>query len=159
MSSITIQQVESMLSGTNIFFKNLIGMNYGEEVDQAVHQAQYVQNLIGDEVGWKYKLKFDVHSQTLYKELVDKSKQEVVESFYRYFIPSKLVESVAREVNQILSTQDLNAGNNGNLYRLFTYNLFNDDDLENSWRLDDKGKPTLTEFGAIKLLEKIGALK
>jgi hypothetical protein len=46
-------------SGNNHFFKALIGMRIDEIVNEVAHQAVYVKNLIGDEVGLVHPLTYN----------------------------------------------------------------------------------------------------
>ena len=49
VTNIIIQERDKMLSGTNHLFNALTGQVPNEEVNQAIHQALFVRNLIGCE--------------------------------------------------------------------------------------------------------------
>jgi tetratricopeptide (TPR) repeat protein len=91
--SVLHKQVEKMFSGNNLFAKDLIGMKVKEEVQQASHQATYLRNRIGNKVGLP-GIKFDNGTLALYKEMVEKTLLETLQAFYKYLLPSTIVDAV-----------------------------------------------------------------
>jgi tetratricopeptide (TPR) repeat protein len=87
--------IEKQFSGNNHFAKKVIGMNPREEVQQASHNGRCLRNLIGDKVGLQ-GIKFDTGTQVLYKEIVEKTSQEVVQVFYQYLLPTEIVTAVGQ---------------------------------------------------------------
>jgi hypothetical protein len=90
-------EIEKMFSGQNIFAKSLAGMKDDEEIEQASHTATYLKNIIGDMVLGLKLPRFDSASQLLPKDLVDKSKLEMLQAFYKYFPASRFVFSIAQK--------------------------------------------------------------
>ncbi len=145
--------VEDMFSGENTFFKELIGMQPYEKVKEVSHQSLYVKNLIGKDVGLVHSLKFDTHSQLFYKNLVDQPKRIVIKTFYKYLIPHVLINSVIRNANEELKQH------NASLYATLSV-LIDENHNEKSWYFSTStGEITLTHYGALQLLLKIGALQ
>jgi len=141
-----------MFSGNNHFFKALIGMRIDEIVNEVAHQAVYVKNLIGDEVGLVHPLTFDNHSQFLYKELIKHSKFDVVQTYYQHLTPSHLIHAVQRKVNAEFAK--------GDNYLYTPLNAMLDPlDQGKAWHIDMSGERIhLTEKGAILLLAKMRAV-
>ncbi len=106
--------VEGMLSGTNNLMKELIGMKPTEEVQrvveneviQAVHQTRFLKNTIGQEIGLGDTVEFDNYSQLLYQDLIDRSKYEMMQSFYRHFRPLMVIDALEKGINKVLKEKD-----------------------------------------------------
>ncbi len=94
VSIILREEIEKMFSGQNTLMEDLVGLPEGEEVQQAAHQATYLRNLIGNQVGLVEPLRFDAHTQTLYVGLVEASLQQALEKFYGHFSPASLIKRV-----------------------------------------------------------------
>lgn len=90
--------IEKQFSGNNHFAKKVIGMNSKEEVQQASHNGRCLRNLIGDKVGLQ-GIKFDTGTQVLYKEIVEKTSQEVLQVFYQYLLPTEIVAAVGQRAS------------------------------------------------------------
>lgn len=90
-------EIEKMFSGQNLFAKFLAGLKANEEIEQAAHTATYLKNIIGDMVLGIKEPRFDSHTQLLPKDLVDKSKLEMLQAFYKYFPASKFVYKISEE--------------------------------------------------------------
>lgn len=163
LDAIIQTQVSQILSSPTIF-KTVIGLNLDNreeqdmrdgEVSQLSHHSTYVKNLIGREVGLSHTFKFDLHSKLLSQKLVDLSKEDLLTVFYKHFIPRTLINSVVRKVNEELNKK----GNT--LYK--NLRVFLDDENQSKlWDMNDDDidniKYSLTQFGALQLLIKVGVL-
>lgn len=151
VENIVREKVEAMLSGDNLFFKELVNGAPNEEVQQAIHQARYVENIIAPDVGSSKPLRFDCNTQTLNWDLVSRPKHDVMRLFHKYFPPHLAVDAIRVRVNQGLKEP----GNTlfANIGELLDVNL-----REKCWSFDEDYNPQLTEFGAAHLLVKLSAL-
>ncbi len=172
LTTFLIKQVANMLSGTNHYFQELIKEDHEqisqagntnppteEEVKQASHQARYVKNLIGDDVGLRDSAIFDSHTQVLSLNLVARSKLDVMQRFYRHLKPSDLTANLQQEVKaEILKEEALKEKGikleQVSIREQLT-DLLDHDDKYKAW---DPVDYHLTEEGAILLLLKTGAL-
>jgi hypothetical protein len=91
---ILLEEVEKMFSGQNHLMKALAGLKHKDEVQQASHQAGYLRNLIGHVVGLQDQQAFDAHTHTLYLQLVNLSKQDAVQEFFKFFTTSGFIYRV-----------------------------------------------------------------
>lgn len=118
-------------------------------------QSDYVKHIIGEEVGIPYPIKFDLSSRVLSKKLLALSKVDLLKAFYNYFLPHKLVQTVIGDVNKELKKSNA-------LYDILEQ-LVDKDAQSKAWDIKDNNlkNPTysLTQFGALHLLTKIGALQ
>jgi hypothetical protein len=139
-----VQDVLSdQFSGTNALMQELTGT---KNIEQAAHQAIYLKNLIGPLVGLHHEVTFDSHTGVLYESLVAKSRDEVLEAFFRHFTPQLLVNELMRVINNDISkmykiVKPLMSGSAGWDYDEETY------------------KTTLNEQGALQILQTAGFLK
>ena len=97
VSTILAVEVEKMFSGQNHLMKALVGIDPRNEVQQASHQAGYLKNLIGRDVGLVDKVHFDAHTPVLYQGLVDGSKQEALEAFFTHLLPHGYIHLISQK--------------------------------------------------------------
>lgn len=142
--------VDGMFSGTNQMMREICGE---ELIQQSVHQALYLRNLIGDLVGSKYDVKFDISAQLYYDNLLALTRQEAAEIFYKYANAaiSDFIHYVQLKINQLIICESGRTIYN-EIYRLLK------EDATTAFELDDKDNPFITIEGTIKLLIQIGAL-
>ncbi|MBA2727996.1 MAG: hypothetical protein H0U49_07475 [Parachlamydiaceae bacterium] len=87
----------AQFSGTNKLMQDLTG---APEIYQGAHQAIYLKNLIGGLVGVSQGVAFDRHTGTLYEQLLNKGRDEVLELlFSKYMTPESYVNEIVRVVN------------------------------------------------------------
>ncbi len=146
-------EVEKMFSGTNLFFKDLMNIAPDAKVEDAIHQALYVKNLIAD-IGLNHRLTFDFYTQVLNKQLLTHSKADIVQAFYKHFEPQVLVAATRKAVNEGLQVPK------NTLYSTLS-KLMDKGVFHRAWEFDkeDYSLFSLTDFGAAHLLLKVGALE
>ncbi|AIK96182.1 hypothetical protein [Candidatus Odyssella acanthamoebae] len=147
------KEVEYLLSGTNLYLKNLIGIPVQAEIQQAAHQARYVKNVIGPDVGLSEAAAFDRYSRMIYQKLIDRSKQEMVQGFYCHLLPSHLLSSLLKTANSELFSEK------GLLYSQLL-SLIPEAHYKESWEINLQSEEvSLTEKGALLLLCHLGVFK
>lgn len=145
--------VRAMFSGTNHFFKELTERLPDEDINQPIHQALYVKNLIGDEVGLDHALNFDNHSQTLNVFLVSKLKSSILNTFYKCFVPHVFIQKVMQEINHQIAQGKLN------IFYLLSQVMNEEKWANNAWDVDiETCKISIQEGGVLQLLLTINAL-
>jgi len=127
--------INAQFSGTDALMQKLTGV---DDVEQGAHQGIYLGNLIGHLVGKSSEVEFDRNTSQLYDELLEKSRDEVLEIFFDFVTPETFVNEVLRVVNEQGEAK-------ANLQFLL--------DREEYW---DKEK--LTRLGASALLQQLGVL-
>ena len=65
-----------------------------DDVQEVPHQAIYLKNIIGPVIGLLHEVLFDRHTGMLYDALVKKSREEVLEIFFRHMTPQVLVKEL-----------------------------------------------------------------
>lgn len=145
------REVEKMLSGTNHFFNDLTGGIPNEEISQAIHQARYVENLIGNNIGINRPLYFDNHTQLLNLKLISHSKEQVIRTFYKHFPPHVLVYETIKAVKLGLMIPK------NTLFETLS-ELMDKEATKKAWGFGENYSFFLTEFGALHLLLKLGVL-
>ena len=63
------------------------------------HQAIYLKNIIGPVLGLHHEVIFDRHTGMLYDSLVNKTREEVLEIFFRHMTPQVLVNELVKLTN------------------------------------------------------------
>lgn len=94
VTAILLEEVEKMFSGQNDLMKSITGIKHKDEVMQAAHQAGYLRNRIGYIVGLPDELLFDAHTPMLYVKLVELSKQEALQEFFKFFTPHGFIHRI-----------------------------------------------------------------
>ena len=143
LSSVLQQALSDQFSGTNALMQELVGI---QNINQGSHQAIYLKNLIGPLVGLHHEVAFDRYSGVLYDSLIAKSREEVLQVFFRHFTPQVLLNELMRVVNNDFRT-------NYNIVRHIV------SDLE-GWDYDEEtfNPIKLNERGALQLLQTAGFL-
>ena len=100
-SQVVAQTIQKLMgdqfSGVDSIMKELIGKN---TVNQGVHQAIYLKNLIGHLVGVTQKtITFDIHTGTLYENLIRHSRHDVLAVFFKHITPDVMVNEIVRTLN------------------------------------------------------------
>ncbi|MDP1723816.1 MAG: hypothetical protein Q8L85_03860 [Alphaproteobacteria bacterium] len=146
--------VETLFSGTNDLMAEICGVP-ANQVDQGVHQGLYLRNLIGDLVGSRHDVAFDVSAQLYYENLLALSLQDALDTFYRHAnvgLPN-LISYIQIKINEFLKQNP----------RSIIYNqlavLLSGNNNGTTWILDEHDTPFITEEGVVRILIKIGALK
>ncbi|MDP1975463.1 MAG: hypothetical protein Q8K37_05775, partial [Alphaproteobacteria bacterium] len=124
------------------------------DIMEAVHQGLYLRNLIGDLVGSRHKIKFDMNAGLYYEKLLAYNRQEVLDIFYKYAdLNLKTLISITRsKINEFMDQ-----GKNLIIYNELRTLL--DNHINNSIELDEEDRPSITDEGTVKLLILIGVLK
>ncbi|MDP1723201.1 MAG: hypothetical protein Q8L85_00675 [Alphaproteobacteria bacterium] len=148
------EQIEECFSGTNELMKNICGEAV---IEEAVHQGLYLRNLIGDLVGSCHDVKFDMHSELYYNNLLNLTKKEALDAFYKY-TTLKIVDII--KLVQLKINQQLQPDNyNNELFASLAILLGNDNDLS-SWQMaDEDTNASITEEGVFKVLLKMKLFK
>jgi hypothetical protein len=113
--------ISSQFSGTNPLMMELTGVT---KIQQASHQSIYLKNLIAHIVGLQHNLTFDMHSGVLYDKLINLSREEVLEIFFKHFTPETLVNHVHAWMNR---NSDIPERKNWD--KVFTLAIPNEDDM------------------------------
>lgn len=87
----------AQFSGDNALMKELTGE---ENIEQGAHQSIYLKNLIGPLLGISARVSFDQNTTTLYEALIEKSREEVLEIFFKHFTPETMANELSRDLNQ-----------------------------------------------------------
>lgn len=148
------EQIEECFSGANELMKNICGEAI---IEESVHQGLYLRNLIGDLVGSCHDVKFDMHSELYYNNLLALTKKEALDAFYQYTTPKivDIIKLIQLKVNQQLQPDNYN----NELFASLAILLGNDNDLS-SWQMDDEDiNASITEEGVFKVLINMGLLK
>lgn len=96
---------------------------------------------------------FDVYTFTLQDKIVGKTKQQVIEVFYRFFSPSFIVTRLKTKINNALDKP------NSTVYGQLS-KLMKNEQFSTSWAFDSSlGEICITTAGVIHLLSQIGAIK
>lgn len=94
----TIQKsIEVQFSGTNPLMEELTGTN---AISQGSHQSIYLKNLIGHLIGVSQAVTFDRHTAVLYDNLIDKSREIVLKTFFKYVTPKTMVNEILRTLKE-----------------------------------------------------------
>ncbi|WP_010297528.1 hypothetical protein [Candidatus Odyssella thessalonicensis] len=147
------RHVDKMFLNNDRFMRALLGMRADEVIEQLPHQRSYVRNLIGPATGLAEPLEFDNHTQQLYQRLVDLPKAEVLQMFYRHFVPTSLIDVIHQMFTQVVQ-QDKPPFTWAEL-RAVVYD-------ENQSPLWAELRDTIygpTEVGKITILNKLGVIK
>ncbi|NGX59804.1 MAG: hypothetical protein KR126chlam3_00961, partial [Chlamydiae bacterium] len=146
--------VESELAKqfSDTFIQQLLGLE--GPVAQPPHQNTYVKNLIGPIVGLPHKLIFDPHTGLLYDELIDKTREEVLNVFYQRFTADGLVKALQRNVVNRITAPESEADKT--LYSDIEKML---PGVEGIWGLDEESNVVLTPLGALALLKQAGYIQ
>jgi hypothetical protein len=141
------KMLSEQFSGTNALMQELVGTT---DVQQVAHHTIYLKNLIGQCVGLPHKVTFDQHAGLLYDKLIARSREEVLEIFFRHMTPNILVQALMKEVNS-----------NWRHYQKFLEPFSSKEQVSSGWDWDDDlGIPTkLNTLGALHLLQAAGYLK
>ncbi|MDP1975451.1 MAG: hypothetical protein Q8K37_05715, partial [Alphaproteobacteria bacterium] len=151
----TIQDIaETLFSGTNDLMAEICGVP-ANKIDNAVHQGLYLRNLIGDLVGSRHDVAFDVSAQLYYENLLALSLQDALDVFYRHAnagLPN-FISYIQIKINEFLKQNPRSA-----IYNQLVL-LLSGNNNNTTWMLDDFDTPSITEEGVVRILIKIGALK
>ncbi|MDP1725006.1 MAG: hypothetical protein Q8L85_09935 [Alphaproteobacteria bacterium] len=123
------------------------------DIIEAVHQGLYLRNLIGDLVGSRHKIKFDMNAGLYYEQLLAYNRQEALDIFYKYAdLNLKTLISITRsKINEFMDQ-----GKNLIIYNELRTLL--DNHINGSIELDEEDRPSITDEGTVNLLILIGAL-
>ncbi len=135
-----------------------------KHIKQGVHQSLYLKNLLGSQVGLLHEVIIDLHAETIYNRLLAKSRDEVLNVFYRYFTPEHLVNEVHKQLSEQLALQsdEPNWRLFNSLMALGELGRVDTDEAalerrSTEWEYNEDEIPTrLTEIGALHLLRAIG---
>ncbi|MFN7710007.1 MAG: hypothetical protein ACK5O7_03495 [Holosporales bacterium] len=107
VAEIAQRQVEKQFSGDNALFLEAAGLWDVSELQEPLHQALYLKNLIGRDVGLLHTPTFDQYIlRVVHPRLRNIGKQEAISLFYKHFSAVDLVEAVQREMNLRLERKD-----------------------------------------------------
>lgn len=109
--------IQAQFLGENELMQGLTGTS---DIRESVHQALYLQNLIGHLVGASQSPTFDWHTGLLIDELVEKDRDTVLKAFFKIVTPKTLIDEVAISLNNA-STEIKNS-----LHVLIEDRFFND---------------------------------
>jgi hypothetical protein len=146
------QEVQKVLEEVALSPKTLKHLGVKDaDLEQSVHQAQYIKGIIGEEGGLNYALQIDPYSDTISPELTTKSRDGIAKAFF-YQLSKELAPSLLRDINANLFSGKLY----DSLNMFFTNHKV---DVRKVWKAEINGSVELTEFGAFMLLEKGGYIK
>lgn len=133
--------VTTLIDTDNAFMKQVCG----EEgpIEQLAHQSIYIKNLVGDNLGLMHKPSFDHHAQVLYMPMLEKSKEEVLRTFYD-FANRDFCVALAYKINQAVMSS--------NAYLLLS-------ELTSAWTVNEEENKVITPEGVVELLLAIGVLE
>lgn len=94
---------KDLISSDNSLMREL---TQASPIHQLAHQATYLENVIGKDIGLDTPYVFDMHSQLIINNLLLKTKKELLSVFYRYFTPIKVLKWVKDDLNRILQTSE-----------------------------------------------------
>lgn len=119
-------------------------------MNQGAHQTKYLRSLLKEELGLLQDVKVDLGGAYVDKALRDRSKQKVLQMFYREYLP-RVVPMLTAKINEEI------AGGNMKLYNDITHYISLPSD--EVFSLDEEGNPVITEKGTIALLQTLGVLQ
>ncbi len=142
--NVIVQQVfNDLLSADNSMMRELTGAK--GETEQLPHQSLFLKNRIASHVGFEHMIQFDQHTHTLYKQLLERTSEELLTCFYTHLS----IEAFIRALRFAFD-------NNQDLYPLL--NCLLDEkrpmgmDSSRVWELqDDDETVSLTEYGALNI--------
>jgi len=88
--------MQAQFLGENELMQQLTGTS---DIKESVHQALYIQNLIGHLVGVAPSPTFDWHTGLLNDELVQKDREAVLKVFFKRVTPETMVKELAHALN------------------------------------------------------------
>lgn len=93
-----------------IFYRNdlLLFINQNDEnLPQPVHQSLYLRNLIGDLVGSRYKIQFDLYfyEPNASPYFLNLTRQEALNAFYKHAKPLDIIKYTELKINEILEKE------------------------------------------------------
>ncbi len=88
--------MQAQFLGENELMQELTGTS---DIKESVHQALYIQNLIGHLVGVAPSPTFDWHTGLLIDELVEKDQEAVLKAFFKRVTPETMVKELAHTLN------------------------------------------------------------
>jgi TPR repeat protein len=142
ITELCLQKYENVMRGIETpFLCEVVGLESGKNIPEISHHVLYVTSLLGS------KPVFDPYSHVVSKTLVDRSKQEVSDIFFKYFTCKHLISSVIET-----SEKDLK-------FYGKVLPLIEDDERNDAFDINtDTGVASLTPKGAIKVLRRTGFL-
>lgn len=152
VNSIVLKEIEAVCSGTTLLFKRLLELEAAEDVPEPAHQARYIKNVLGPDIGLSSAVAFDRHSRALHPKLITKSKDEIMQAFYHHLRPRDVV-------NAILSAANAELEENSQLYNWFAP-FIPEAGREEAWDINmEFGCVRLTFKGAIYVLKALRILE
>lgn len=106
VAPLVAQSVHKMLAaqftGDNLLMKELAEV---EDVEQVLHQEIYLKNLIGPLLGITHAISFDKYTHVLSDALIAKSRDAVLELFFKHFTPKVMANALAADLNKATPEQ------------------------------------------------------
>lgn len=148
-----VQAIDTFVTNAqSLFYKDICQIPASAEVMEAAHQVILVRNIIGADIGLEDHLIFDVNSNLYYRPILNMTKADLLQKFYKYFRPSMLIAEIAtflnRSLNEPKSTGYISLSQS-----------FKDEIKPDDWYIDtDKGTTYISEKAVIAILLKTGAI-
>ncbi|MDP3532985.1 MAG: hypothetical protein Q8S31_06830 [Alphaproteobacteria bacterium] len=147
---------------------SLLARQLGDDaLVQPVHQSLYLRNLIGDLVGSRYDVKFDIyyfeHNASHY--FLNLTRQKAIDAFYTHAKPKDMIKFVQNKINEALEYEfpknvAPSSQQSHHIYNGITQILEGTLTAEEIWDFDDDYRPLSIKDKAIfELLTKINAIK
>ena len=124
-----------------------------KEVEQGVHQSEYLANRLARQIGLREKLSLDIHTGVLAGEIANRDVKTLMQSFFRFCPPSRAVNALVSASPELIKKQSYG------LIQLIRKGLgvVEVKDLERYLVADDDGIPLqLTRAGALAALKGAG---
>ena len=138
-----------------------------DDVVQPVHQSLYLRNLIGDLVGSRYDVKFDIyyfeHNASPY--FLNLTRQKAIDAFYAHAKPNDMINFVQNKINEALENEfpknvPPSSQQSRHVYNGITQILDGILTAEEIWDFDDDYRPlSIKDKAVFELLTKINAIK
>jgi hypothetical protein len=136
--------IEQTFDHNDALMKRMCGTN--EIIEQHAHQALYLKNLLGEDLGLSLKPRFDINANMLYVKLLDYSKEEALRIFYdAILIDNAFLKALEAKINTAVMTTD-------------AYLVLEILKKEGDWIHDGEGM-RITPKGVLRLLLSLGVLK
>ncbi len=151
LDNVILQFLTDSCSSENSMMRELTG-EYRGPIRQFGHQSLYLKNMVAPLIGLPHTLQFDLHTETLYDVLVQRSRLDLLAIFYKHVTPQALLNILVNK-----ATKD--SGLFYPLIRALLEQWLPEIDFSTVWDLDEDGKPILTQNGALQICQAAGFIR